>query len=306
MPSLQQAKAQVAELSAQIASEKILHEKDLRALEQERKLLELAENGVERAQRLKKQRVGSDSDLDSAQEALARQTLAVRSRESGIADHPARLGALDARLNSARARLAEIELDLQRATVAAPFDGVVAGVEVTAGDQVKQDAVLLRFYAIGGLEVRARISAPYQAEIAAAMAAGETLLAESGTGGGRIRLRLERLSGEAQPSGIDGLFAVEEGGEALRLGQMLKLRLNRPPRDGVVPVPFAAVYGGDRLYKLEDGRMRGVRVELFGGWKTEDGDERLLVHSPELGAGDLIVTTHMPNAVDGLRVEAVQ
>jgi len=306
LPQLRQAQAQVAELEAQIESERIRHDNDVHALEQERKLLELARNGVGRAQRLKKQRVGSDSDLDSAEEALARQTLAVSSRERDIADHPARMGSLMARLESARARLDEIELDLERANVTAPFDGVVTGVEVTVGDQVKQDAVLLRLYSIANLEVRARIPAPHQSEIAAALAASEPLSAETLAGGVPIRLRLERLSGEAQPSGTDALFAVEEGGEALRLGQMLELRLERPPREGVATIPFEAVYGGDRVYKLEDGRMRGIRVETIGGWLDGDGDERLLVRSEALAAGDRVVVTHMPNAIDGLRVEAVR
>jgi hypothetical protein len=30
------------------------------------------------------------------------------------------------------------------------------------------------------------------------------------------------------------------------------------------------------------------------------------VRSPELVAGDRIVVTHMPNAIDGLRVDAIQ
>jgi multidrug efflux pump subunit AcrA (membrane-fusion protein) len=305
LPALHQAQARVAELQAEVESERIRHDNDLRGLEQDRKLLEIARNGVERAERLKKQRVGSDSELDETREALARQSLAVSNRERDIAAHPARLAALEARLRSARAQVAEIELDLERSRVTAPFDGVVTGVAVTVGDQVREDAVLLRFYAVADLEVRARVPAPYQSEIAAALAAGDGLAARAPAGAAEIRLRLERLSGEAQPSGVDGLFAVEEGGDALRLGQLLELRLERPPRAGVTPVPFEAVYGGERLYKLVDGRMRGVRVEPLGGW-SEDGEERLLVRSPELAAGDLVVVTHMPNAVDGLRVEAVR
>jgi multidrug efflux pump subunit AcrA (membrane-fusion protein) len=306
LPALHQAEARVAELEALMESERIRHDNDLRALEQDRQLLEIARNGVDRARRLKKQQVGSESELDAALEALARQTLAVSNRERDIADHPARVDALEARLRSARAQLAEIQLDLERSSITAPFDGVVTGVDVAVGDQVMDGVVLLRLYSLEDLEVRARIPAPYQSEIAAALAAGVILEAETVSGDAEIGLRLERLSGEAQPSGVDGLFAVTRGSEALRLGQMLELRLERPPREGVVPVPFEAVYGGDRLYKLEQGRMRRIRVESLGGWSQVDGDERLLVRSPNLASGDLVVVTHMPNAVDGLRVEAVQ
>lgn len=302
LPALRQAEALVAELEAQVQSEMLRHDHDQRALEQERKLLDLARNGVARAERLKTQRAGSDADLDAAEQAVAQQTLAVTQRERDIADHPARRAALAARLASARAKVEETALGLARSRVLAPFEGLVAGVEVSVGDQVKEDALLLRLYAVADLEVRARIPAPYQAEIAAALAAGATL--EATAVGGLPRLRLERLAGEAQPSGAAGLFRVLAGGEALRLGQMLELRLSRPPRDDLVALPFAAVQGGDRIYRLVDGRLRGLEVEVLGPW-SDGGEERLLIHSPALAAGDRVLVTHLPNALDGLKVEAL-
>jgi HlyD family secretion protein len=306
LPRMHQTQAQVSELQAEILSEKNRYETDLKALEQEQKLVEIATAGVERAQRLKKQKVGSDSDLDAAEETLARQMLAVSNREMSIQDHPARLQALEARLQNARAKLAETDLELERATVEAPSNGVVTGVEVTAGDQVKEDEVMLRFYDLGSLEVRARIPAPYQEEIRTALASGEGLDAVADIGGSPVHLRLERLAGEADPSGVDGLLRVTSDPGALRLGQMISLRLERPLQKNAVTVPFQAVYGGDRVYKLEDGRMRGIAVETLGGMGDGNGGENLLVRSQELASGDLVIVTHMPNAVDGLRVEAVQ
>jgi len=306
LPDLHQAQAAVAELQAQVLSEKNQYESDRESLEQEKILLAIARDGLERAQRLTKQKVGSETDLDKAEETLARQALAVSSREMSIKDHPARLQAFKARLQSARARLADIKLDMERAVVEAPFDGLIAGVEVTAGDQVKQDAVLLRLYALNGLEVRARIPAPYQEEIRAALASGVQLPAFADVRGASIPLHLDRVSGEARPSGIDGLFAVLDDTDLLRLGQMVSLRLARPQRSDAVAVPFQAVYGGSRIYKVQNGRLRGVDVETLGGMNDGNGGERLLVRSPQLAAGDQVVVTHMPNAVDGLRVETIR
>ncbi|MCG6863024.1 MAG: biotin/lipoyl-binding protein [Chromatiaceae bacterium] len=306
LPGLHQAQAEVAELQAEILSEKTRFERDRKASEQEQTLLSIARDGVKRAQRLTKQRVGSETDLDKAEETLARQALAVSIREMDIEDHPARLRALEARLSSTRARLADVELDFERARVTAPFDGVVAGVAVTAGDQVKQDAELVRLYSLDRLEVRARIPAPFQAEVSGALASGTLLNAYADVGDVQIPLRLDRVAGEAQPSGVDGLFAVERDAQLLRLGQMLSLRLVLPPRSDAVALPFQAVYGGGRIYKLVDGRLRGIRVESLGGISDGNGGERLLVRSPELVAGDRIVVTHMPNAIDGLRVDAIQ
>jgi len=305
VPRIAQVEAEIADLKAQIDSEQNRVQTDRLALEQEKRLLELARASVERQERLKTQKVGAEQALDEAKQALAMQALGVSKREMGIADHPARLRALKARLDSAEARLTQLKLEYDRATMRAPYDGIVTGVEVTEGDQVAKGAVLARMYALESLEVRARIPAPYQDELIAALSGGEPLTARARMGGRTVDLVLERLAGEADPSGVDALFRVAGDPLALRLGQMLTLRLARPAREEAVPVPFPAVYGGDRLYVVEDGRMRGVDVEELGGSVGPDGVERLLVSSPQLSAGDLVVTTHMPNAMDGLRVEVI-
>ena len=103
----------------------------------------------------------------------------------------------------------------------------------------------------------------------------------------------------------EALFRIDEGSEWLRVGQVLRFGVGRLPRDNAVPVPYQAVYGSGRIYRLEDGRMGGREVETLGSFIDEAGEERLLVHAPELKSGDLLVVTHLPNAIDGLRVEAV-
>jgi HlyD family secretion protein len=307
LPRVAQAEAQVAELEAEIESERNRHETDRLALAQEQRLLALARDAVQRQERLKSQRVGAEQALDEAEQAEAQRALAVSSREQSINDHPHKIRALQARLDSGRARLQELQLEFERATVRAPFDGIITGVEVSVGDQVAKGAVLVTLFALDGVEVRARVPAPYQAELVQALADAGTLSAETRLGDLGLELVLERISGEADPSGVDGLFRVVGDPTTLRLGQTLALRLQRPARDNVVAVPFRAVYGGGRIYKLVDGRMQGVDVESLGELASNGtADERLLVRSPEIKRGDLIVTTHMPNAIEGLRVETLE
>jgi HlyD family secretion protein len=84
---------------------------------------------------------------------------------------------------------------------------------------------------------------------------------------------------------------------------MLTLRLQRPAREDVVAVPFRAVYGGDRLYKLEEGRMVGVTSRAWAGASMPMARSACWCTRRSCEDGDLIVITHMPNAMDGLRVE---
>ena len=305
LPRLDQARAEVAELEAQLRSEEIRHGSDQTALKQEQKLLELAGAGVGRARKMLKQRLGSDSALDVAEQDVARQELTVTTRRLAIADHPARLNALEARLARARARREEIELDYERSRVLAPYAGIVAGVEVAEGDQVTDNAVLLSLYSPDSLEVRARIPATFQHELQRALAAGYPMQGEFRIGDDRIGLTLARMAGEADPSGVDALFRIGHGREWLLSGQVLRFSVRRMPRDNVVPVPYQAVYGGERLYLLQEGRLRGLKVETLGAFMDEGGNERLLVHTPELSDGDRLVITHLPNAIDGLRVVEV-
>lgn len=300
-----QAEAEITDLRSQLASERNRAATDRLALVQEQRLLTIAEAAVARQERLKTQQVGAEQALDEAEQARAQQALTVSNREMSIADHPARLAALQARLERAEARLDELRLEFERATIRAPHDAIVTGVECTVGDQVARGEVLARLHALDGLEVRARIPAPFQDELLAALDRGEALVATARVGGEQIVFELDRLAGAADPSGIDGLFRPRADPARLRLGQVLNLRLQRPLREAVVAVPFSAVYGGNRLYLIEDGRLRGIAVEGLGGRLDADGEERLLVQSPDLTEDARIAITHLPNAIDGLPVEVV-
>ncbi len=306
LPRLDQARAEVDQLEAEIASERKRHQSDLEALDQERRIRELARASVSRAERLQKKNLGSDSALDEARQDAAKQALVVISREYNVGDHANRQRQLQARLLYAQAGLKAIELELERSRMLAPFDGIVARVAVAPGDRVRKADVMLEMYAPQSLEVRARIPAPYRDELQQSLRTGEPVVGQARVGGANIELRLERLSGQADPRGIDGLFQIEEGLRWLRLGEMIHFRLRRPPRENALAVPYQALYGGNRLYLLEDGRMRGIEVQALGSVIDGLGEERLLVSSEEIKGGAYVVITHLPNAITGLRVEAVQ
>lgn len=316
LPRIDQVRAEIDGLQAEIASENNRHATDQLALTEEERLLALADQSVARQQRLKSQKVGAEQALDEARQARIHQALAVSNRRMSIADHPSRLRALQAKLAGTQARLEQLELEFDRASPEAPYDAIIANVEVAAGNQVSRGAELLSLYATTNLEVRARLPAPFQEDILQALNAGKTLSATTEVAGVEIPLQLTRLDGEAQPSGIDALFNINEHAELLRIGQVLRLRLERAPQPNAIAVPMAAVYGGERLYELVEEastgaptqvtRMRGLDITLLGTRLGSDGQERALVRAPELSAGDQVVVTHLPNAIEGLRVEVVK
>ena len=301
-PAVTQAGADVAELEAQIESENLRYASDKEALEEQKTLLELARAELARAERLEQRNLGSESALDQARQNVAQQQLSLSTRQLNVADHGARLARLQASLDRARARLAVAERDNERSRIRAPFDGIVSSLPVTVGNQVKANDVVLEMYSLDRLEVRATVPVIYQRELISATAMNEHYPARSGD----IELQLDRLSGKAGTAGIDALFSIESGSEKLRLGQQITIHLSRPSQPGLAILPFQALYGNDRIYRINDEeRLETLLIEQ-AGTIFDDGVEKLLVRSEELRNGDRIVSTHLPNAVQGLKVSIVE
>ena len=88
------------------------------------------------------------------------------------------------------------------------------------------------------------------------------------------------------------------------VGQQLTLWLSLPLQADSIAIPASALYGNNSLYIIEDGRMQSVKVKRLGQLSV-DGQVQLLVKSEVLTSGTEIITTHLPNAISGLRVQSV-
>lgn len=287
----------VVQAEADIERERIRHRHDLDAVKQERTLLALAETKVARFEKLKNARLGAESAFDQAREEAARVQLSLTQREQAIAEHPARLAQL-------QAKLAEARRDAQRGEITAAFAARIGKVEVAAGDQVQPGQTLLSLYASETLYLRARVPAIYAEELRGALQRGERLTADAEFGGGRVTATLERIAGEADARGVEVLLRLDERSR-VPAGAFLNAVLQRPPVETVVALPPSALHGGDRIYTVRDGRLAGVRV-LRAGERRDAERLQLLVRADTLPAGSTVMVTHLPHAIDGLAVELVK
>lgn len=305
-PLVKQAEADVSDLMAQIASEKVRHRNDQQALEGEKAILDNARRQFERTQSLVGRKLASQEALDAAADALARARLTVTARQRAIAEHPSRLNSLQARLDRAQAALSSISLDAQRARVTAPFDGIVTGVEVATGDRVNKHANLLSIYPDQGLELRATVPDRYRAELLKALDDGKALTAVSADE--RYRFTLDRFAGTSSPSGTEAILMLNGKDDGLRPGGLLPVTLQRPSVSDSVAIPYSALYGSASVYRMtSEGRMERIHVQRLGevaGSDTNDESGRqVLVASPDLKSGQSLIVTHLPNAMSGLKVQ---
>ena len=303
---LVQAQSELKEIQSQMAELKIRHSSNLSSLATEKELLQLAEAEVERMRKLKNQNLGADSALSVARIALGRQQLAVQNRQFEVESFSAKLQILEAQKSKFQVKLNDARLMIERSEVVAPFEAVINSAPVSVGDRVATGQILVTLYPIQSLEIRAHIPFRYVADIQTAISQSQMPTARWRRQDEMLSFELNRLSGDAKPSGLDAYFSTGEASQALRPGELLSLNLSLPPESGVFAIPFQAIYGNSRIFLLRDDRLEGIDVETVGQFFQTGKGAQLLVRSEQINDGDAIVITHLPNAVTGLKVRTIE
>lgn len=301
---LRQRQADVAEIEAQIATEKAQLKNNKALLATQQSLLSLSEKAVGRAQTLQDRKLGSQSLIDEAMTGQQQQQLAIQQLQFAIADQPLRLAALNASLKRAQALLDKAEVDLQRTQIKAPFDGRIADVSVAVGERVRVGDTLLRIYDPTQLELRALIPERYLPVVQQAFFADKAVIGYTQQNNQQHQFKLRQLAGQVQANtgGREGLFSLQGSTKSLALGSFISLQLSLPVIDDLIALPFSALYGLNSVYRVTDGRMELLTIEKVGERSLDDGTQQLLVRSAEIKEGDQIITTQLPNAINGLAV----
>ena len=303
--ALQQTEADVVQAKARISAQLVHHETDLATLPRERKLLQLHSDEVARLQDLARKQVSSQSALDNARQAVEHQAISVAKLRKSIDEHEPRMAELESNLARAVALQQKAKLELERATVTAPFNGRIASVTVSPGRRVRPGDALLEIFDTDALVFRASIPQRYLPVINRARKAGRELLVSGILDDQLLQGRMTNLTGRVNEGsgGVEALFEIMGDVTNLQQGRLIQLRLRLPEQPGLIALPHEAMYGADRIYRVDqDNRLRSMRVERVGETTIESGDSRVLIRSAELRAGDAVLATQLPSAVDGLLV----
>ena len=302
---LDQKLSDVAELEASIESEKNRHKNDLASLKLEKSLVSLAEKKLAREEKTSKSNLTSQNSFDTQKQALQNQKLALKARQLSVTNHPARLAQLEAKLAHKRALAQQAEKDLQRAMVSSPFDGIVLSTNISPGERVRPGEELLKLYSTDNVELRAQLPQKYVDTVKDAIARQVALPAVVKTGHTDIDVELLRVSGAMAENGIgvDALFEINsEDADHFIMGEVLEVILNLPAINNVYSIPVSSIYGTNRIYRVDKERLTAINIEKLGG-QIKDDKQYVLVKSEKLKPGDEIITTQLPHAMSGLKVE---
>lgn len=311
---LDQRRADLQESKATLASEQTKHQYALKALAYEQKLLALSTKAVNRRQTLKNKNLSADSDLESALMAETQQAIKVSQMEQQINNHPNQINLLEARVLRTDALFQQAKDDLASTNVTAPFNGRVSTLHISKGDRASQGSALLSLYSTQELEFRVLIPTPTVNRIRSQLNAyGQTadhIHAIIETAGQRYELAFDRLAGEVKSgsSGLEAIFKLpshqDTNIQALPIGKTLSAQLQLPAIEKTIAVPASSIYKDKFVYRVIEGQLHSVPIHRLGYWQNAKADaQSFWIIQGNLKDGDQILTSLLPNAIDGLKVE---
>ena len=280
-----------------------------------RSVYEISQKKLERHKELMTKRMISQSLLDEVEQQASAAAIEYQNHRLALADFPNRIAEQNARVAQAASALERARLDLAHTTLYAPFGGPVLRVTAAPGNHTALGQALVEVADADGLEVRAPIPDSYTSSVRNHLAAGARIVAHTVVADAPIELVLARLGGSVKEghSGLDAFYRIDVPADSdpngarspLSIGVVLNLTVQLPPEADVVALPVQSLYENDRIYEVENDRLKAITVQRVGDHATASGEYRVLVRSPTLKEGQRVITTQLPKAISGLRVAPV-
>lgn len=293
---LEEARARQAEREASIALQEV-------TLDNAREQLEIAQSDLDRARTLSERGSMAQQSLETRQLTVVQRRLAVHTAESTLEIQRAQLEQLHAQIARLEWRVQLAERNLSNVVLKAPFDAYVGSVAAEVGKLLSVNDVVGVLVARDEFDVRFSLTDAQYGRLVSDGLLGRPVAVTWRMGGEMQshRATIVRVAPEiaSQRGGVDVYARIEnEASPAhLRPGAFVEVELDDRTYDRVVRVPSSALYGTDRIYVVEDGRLAGRAVEIVG----YDGAD-LLVRG-ELADGERIVTTRITGVGHGLKVQ---
>lgn len=302
---LRQLEAARAEAQATLAGLEVERAAAQKAAELAQQQLALAERELERQRNLIARRVAAEKTVEAAETAVLQrreaQIEAERRRdalEQEIIRQRAALDRLTAQISWAERQLADT-------VVRAPFDAIVAEVQVLVGRELRAHDPIARIYAADDLEIAFSLADSELGRLWQDGLLGRDIVAAWQLGGvvyelrGRITRIGERVDRTAAGVPVYATVTGNPAGVPLRPDAFLTVSVPDVRYSDVFLLPRTALYGGQTVYVVENERLVARPVE-----PVARGDGLVAVRGG-LSEGEMVLVTRLAEAGPGLRVRVV-
>lgn len=303
-----QRQAEIRETDEKIRLEEIGYQADLDTLKREQQLLQLKRDELERIMQLKGNSMVSQSTIDQTRQQIENMQIQIRGRRQQIDQFEPQKRRLLAQKERLQALLEQRELDLQRTRLVAPYQAIVHKVSVAVGGRVRSGDTLISLYDPQSIQVRAQIPRTAIEQIRGGLDRGEKIHMNGTVDNSPIKAVLTRLIADRVDAvgGVEGVFEIIESEIHPLPGRALELSVTLPAVTDTIVIPYEALYENSRIYRIDaDGRLEPIKVNNLGWGSPLDvtgNESTIVVSGANLRMGDRIVTTHLPEAMKGIKV----
>lgn len=300
---LQSSEAQLDSLNSLYRKEQASGKNNKQALEREKQQLEIARENEYRARTLYEKDLGSRLDYQTAQQQVLQLEVAVQGRETLLGTHLDNLRNIRAQKEQAQAGIDQIKLNMDRAVVRAEEPLLIGEVFAVEQEQAATGQPLLTAYQPDRIEVVAKVPSKHLKAMQKSLNDEVPVYARVEQQA-EIRLQLSRLGNQVNQTGtVNAYFSIIGEVTNLKLGEQIGLIVEMPSLADSMLVPARTLHSGDRVYLIDSqNRLKGIYVNVMGEAVSPSGEKQLVIQSPELQSGLVIMTTQMLDAAKGTLV----
>lgn len=294
---LAEGKARVTESQAKIASEK-------GALERAKEQLAFARNDLERVTRLKARGAATQKNVEDRKLIVSQRQQSLELRENNLTVENARLNQRRIALQPMEWQLTRAERNLRDTVLKAPFDAIVQSENVEPGRLINVNDGLATLYDAKAVDIRFTLT---DSQYGTLVANNVSLVGHEANVSWQLgdlkrayKAKIERVGAElaARRGGVD-VYARISGEQItgeLRPGAFVTVSVPAHRFENIIKVSEAALYQGDVVYVVKEGRMKARKVKV----KAREG--RTLILSGDFKPGESLILTRISVAGEGLKV----
>ncbi|MEL7047685.1 MAG: efflux RND transporter periplasmic adaptor subunit [Pseudomonadota bacterium] len=303
-----QTRAQLKEANARVAEFKASLDVAKTSLTYARDQQVLAERDVARAQPLVARGVTSEKTVDDRKQVLLQRKQAADQLENEIAVWSARIAQQEAAADRLAATLARAEQRLVDTKLRSPFDAYVTEVAAQAGRMVGVNDKVATLIDRDWVDARFNLTDEQFGRIVSSSGAlvGRNVEVSWRLGATTFKYDavVERVGAriEATSGGVIVFARVQDplNPHPLRPGAFVNIQIPDATYKGVAVLPSTALYDGDKVFVIEEGRLKARAVSVVG----VNGNS--LLFRGDLKSGDRVLTSRISTPGDGVLVKEVK
>ena len=315
---IEQLTAQISAINAQLREIKVQRESDLRLLEIEKRVFELAKKDHERLLKILKNKSISEQQVHAAETRRNERLLALERRRATIDLSEQKLAVLKANRQAASATLKAKKIQLSKTTIRAPYRCRIENVRVRLYQVIQSNTLLAGIYPV---DSPTEVAIPIETRHMTALYNFDKLdrgippweqvkvkvdIFWKALGREyKITGHLNRIGAQLDQATRSIMAIIEMPGPAERMrrkigrgllpGTFVKVAIHGKRYQNVLVIPEKAMNTDNSLYLVKDGKLKKVGAEPI----VVLGRDVILPVTSALPSGSKVVLNDMPGAFEG-------